>query len=122
MRRLPRHRELLPGHDRELDLPAIVWLVSVALQPQASELRARAEQTGLRRRSSSATRRTLWNHRERQRFAEREPIGRLAEVQAARCTDTLNVAAEWHDIHVRFEQLAFRIPRLEPERGTSLPN
>ena len=120
MRRLPRHRELLTGHDRQLDLPAIAGIVAVMCQPHAARA-ARARREGSRQ-TPSARRgwRTLRNHRERQRFAEGDAIGRFAEIQPACGADALDVAAERHDVQIRFEQLALRIARLEPEGNADL--
>ena len=59
--------------------------------------------------------RPLRNDGQRQRFADAQASGRLAEVDAARGADALDVAAERHEVQVRLEQLALRVARFEPE-------
>src|SRR5271166_4968237 len=71
-------------------------------------------------RASSAYRGPLRDNGQRQRFAHGEPRGRFAEIDAARGAGSLDVAAEGNQIEIRFEQVALRISRLQPNRGADL--
>ena len=120
VRRQERHRELLASDDRQLHLPAGGIVAAVYLQPLVAEPRASRQQTGLSRRPAGPARRPLRNHRERERFAQVDARRRLSEVDAGRGADALDVAAERDDVQVRFEQIAFRVARLQPERRRDL--
>ena len=60
-----------------------------------------------------ATRRRLRNQHQRERFCEVEPRGRLVEINEARGTDALDVAAVRHQVEMRLQQVALRVAHLQ---------
>jgi hypothetical protein len=95
-------------------------VLAMLLQPGPAKLRARREQAALRERSAGAACRTLRNHGERERLAKAHLIRRLAEIEAARGADSLDVSAERHSVEVSLEQFPLRVARLQPERRSDL--
>ena len=120
MRRFEWHSELRPGDDGRVQLTAVGVAAVVTGEPQIAELCARFEKAGLLERPARASRWTLRNHGQGQRFAEGHAVGRFAEVDAARRTDPLDVASEGREIEVGFQQIALGISCLQPHRRGGL--
>src|SRR5437870_3710285 len=99
MRRLPGQRELWPrvstsNNDRQIELAKLRFVCIAFLQPCPAQLGTRGDETGRPRGMSRPRGWTLWNHSQCQRFTESDFVGRLAEINAARRADALDVASK----------------------------
>ena len=114
------HRVSRPRDDRQVELTAIGTGIRAGAQPCVPKLCAGGQELRFRQRSAGAIRRPLRNHRERERFAQRQAVGRLAEIDAAGRAHPLDVAAERRQVEIRLEQFALGVARLQPQRGSDL--
>ena len=93
----------------------------MAFQPKLPETFSRFEQVGFLHGAARSNRRMLRDDGERQRLTESDSIGRLSKIDQAGSANALDVPAERRKIQIRFQQLALRVSRLEPESGGGLP-